>query len=105
MVYSYAISRFDRRFHIPNGSSAPGHYSGSRVMASAASSQRPNAGRLGHHASSSTLSIFHSLEINREIDVFGDAGGLDSPTSQRRMEREWERSALEEISKETIADA
>ncbi|KAK5998425.1 hypothetical protein PT974_00804 [Cladobotryum mycophilum] len=25
-VYSYALSRFDRRFHIPNGSSAPGHY-------------------------------------------------------------------------------
>ncbi|KAK0732976.1 hypothetical protein B0T26DRAFT_736087 [Lasiosphaeria miniovina] len=28
VVYTYAISRFDQRFHIPNGSSAPGHYSG-----------------------------------------------------------------------------
>ncbi|KAK3291501.1 uncharacterized protein B0H64DRAFT_469243 [Chaetomium fimeti] len=28
VVYSYAIFRFDRRFHVPEGSSAPGHYSG-----------------------------------------------------------------------------
>ncbi|KAK4204923.1 hypothetical protein QBC40DRAFT_74816 [Triangularia verruculosa] len=27
VVYIYAISRFDKRFHIPDGSSAPGHYS------------------------------------------------------------------------------
>ncbi|KAK1542045.1 hypothetical protein CPAR01_05432 [Colletotrichum paranaense] len=27
VVFTYALSRFDRRFHIPNGSSAPGHYS------------------------------------------------------------------------------
>ncbi|PNP38719.1 hypothetical protein TGAM01_v208677 [Trichoderma gamsii] len=26
VVYTYALSRFDKRFHIPNGSSAPGHY-------------------------------------------------------------------------------
>lgn len=105
MVYAYAVSRFDRRFHIPNGSSAPGHYSGSRVMASAASSQQPTARRMGHHASSSTLSIVHSLGINREADVFGDDSGLVSPTSQRRKESEWERAAVEEMNKETIGDA
>lgn len=27
VVYIYALSRFDKRFHIPDGSSAPGHYS------------------------------------------------------------------------------
>ncbi|KAK4148752.1 hypothetical protein C8A00DRAFT_47480 [Chaetomidium leptoderma] len=27
VVYTYALSRFDKRFHIPDGSSAPGHYS------------------------------------------------------------------------------
>ncbi|KAK4098387.1 hypothetical protein N658DRAFT_221798 [Parathielavia hyrcaniae] len=27
MVYSYAILRFDQRFHVPDGASAPGHYS------------------------------------------------------------------------------
>ncbi|KAL7921173.1 putative family C-likeG-protein-coupled receptor [Trichoderma austrokoningii] len=26
VVFTYALSRFDRRFHVPNGSSAPGHY-------------------------------------------------------------------------------
>jgi hypothetical protein len=29
VVYTYALSRFDRLFHVPDGSSAPGHYSGS----------------------------------------------------------------------------
>jgi hypothetical protein len=27
VVYIYTLSRFDKRFHIPDGSSAPGHYS------------------------------------------------------------------------------
>lgn len=27
MLYTYTLSRFDLRFHIPDGSSAPGHYS------------------------------------------------------------------------------
>ncbi|KAK0391118.1 hypothetical protein NLU13_0620 [Sarocladium strictum] len=27
VLYAYTLSRFDLRFHIPNGSSAPGHYS------------------------------------------------------------------------------
>ncbi|KAK3318635.1 hypothetical protein B0H66DRAFT_582246 [Apodospora peruviana] len=27
VVYIYALSRFDKRFHVPDGSSAPGHYS------------------------------------------------------------------------------
>jgi len=28
VVYAYAIARFDKRFHIPDGSSGPGHYNG-----------------------------------------------------------------------------
>ncbi len=28
VVYTYVIARFDRRFHVPNGASAPGDYSG-----------------------------------------------------------------------------
>lgn len=80
----------------------PGHYSGSRVMDSAASSQRPSIGRLGQHPSSST--IFRSLEINREVDVFGDDGSLASPTWQKQREIEWERSVLEEMSKQNITD-
>ncbi|KAK4126614.1 hypothetical protein N657DRAFT_689099 [Parathielavia appendiculata] len=29
VVFTYTVSRFDKRFHIPNGSRAPGHYSSS----------------------------------------------------------------------------
>ena len=29
VVWAYAVFRFDRRFYVPEGSSAPGHYSGS----------------------------------------------------------------------------
>jgi hypothetical protein len=32
VVFTYALSRFDRRFHIPDGSSGPGHYSGSASL-------------------------------------------------------------------------
>jgi hypothetical protein len=30
VVYIYTLSRFDTRFHVPDGSSAPGHYSCAR---------------------------------------------------------------------------
>lgn len=90
---------------MPNGSSAPGHYSGSKVEDPAVlSSQRPNAKRTGSHTQGSAASIFNSFEINREADVFGDDGSLPSPTSQRRMEVEWQRSVLEQINKETVKD-
>ncbi|KAK4448063.1 hypothetical protein QBC34DRAFT_439427 [Podospora aff. communis PSN243] len=36
VVYTYALSRFDRRFHVPDGSSAPGHYSCAEFGESAA---------------------------------------------------------------------
>lgn len=72
---------------------------------SAALSQRLNAKRVRSHTQGSAASIFNSLEINREADVFGDDGSLVSPTSQRRMEIEWQRSVLEEIKKETVTDA
>lgn len=104
MVYAYAVSRFDRRFHVPNGSSAPGHYSGSRVMESAATCRYSSDRPLVHYPSFSTLPIIHSLEINREADVFGDDGRLDSPTLQRRRQSEWERGALEELSRVFLAE-
>lgn len=90
---------------MPNGSSAPGHYSGSKMEDSAASFHRPNAKRVGSHTQGSVASNFNSLEINREADVFGDDGSMVSPTSQRRMEIEWQRSVLEEIRQETVTDA
>ncbi|KAH7165534.1 hypothetical protein EDB81DRAFT_256305 [Dactylonectria macrodidyma] len=49
VVYSYALSRFDRRFHIPNGSSGPGAYS-----------------------SDSTVSDDRIYRVNTESEVFGN---------------------------------
>lgn len=48
VVYSYALSRFDRRFHIPDGSSGPGAYS------------------------SSDSSNDRIYRVNTESEVFGD---------------------------------
>jgi hypothetical protein len=47
VVFTYAVSRFDRRFHVPDGSSAPGHYSagsavGARKTASVVDDERVN---------------------------------------------------------------
>ncbi|KPM39791.1 hypothetical protein AK830_g6785 [Neonectria ditissima] len=52
VVYSYALSRFDRRFHIPNGSSGPGAYS------SSADSANTND---------------NIYRVNTESEVFGDS--------------------------------
>ncbi|KAB5572571.1 hypothetical protein GE09DRAFT_1170662 [Coniochaeta sp. 2T2.1] len=52
VVFAYAVTRFDRRFHIPNGSYAPGHYAGGLVQ------------------SNNKLTLADC--INREAEVFGD---------------------------------
>ncbi|KAF3767766.1 hypothetical protein M406DRAFT_253186, partial [Cryphonectria parasitica EP155] len=91
VVYLYAISRFDRRFHVPNGSSAPGHYSGSKV------------GKDGRRASTGARSAAGgpSLEVNRESDVFGDD---EEPALQDRRQVEWEASALAELNKSAVIE-
>ncbi|CAN8102359.1 unnamed protein product [Discula destructiva] len=105
VVYAYTISRFDRRFHVPDGSAGPGHYGGQRVMddnnSDAFSQRRPSAGHRGYYASSVTLAMA-SFEVNREVDIFGDDGStvLDSPTMQQWRQSEWEASALEEMKRE-----
>jgi hypothetical protein len=80
VVYTYALARFDRRFHVPDGSSAPGHYA---------------AGS--------------SLPINREEDVFGDgdvtdAALTDSPDAAKDPEKQWEDAARREQSAEGSAN-
>jgi MFS family permease len=52
VVFVYAVTRFDRRFHVPNGSYAPGHYAGGL--------QR----------------LTFSDCINRETDLFGDVAEI-----------------------------
>jgi hypothetical protein len=77
VVYLYGLSRFDRRFHVPNGASAPGHYAAGQAL----------EGK-GH-----TLSD----RINAEADVFGDDGGEQVvEQNQENREREWEERARKE---------
>lgn len=87
VVYLYAISRFDRRFHIPNGSSGPGHYSGSPVKEDPVSTR-----------ASSTAGIAY-YQVNRESDVFGADWMDDRATMQRKWESDWEARALEELNR------
>lgn len=104
VVYLYAASRFDRRFHVPNGSNMPGNYSGTRVLDEkrarsppAGGSRRPSGGSRGSDGLSGQGSIGASYEVNREVDVFGDDGYEDSPEAERRRQSEWEARALEEL--------
>lgn len=85
VVYAYAIARFDRRFHVPDRSSGPGHYSGSRVESEKPEGWRPSSmGRA-------------SFEANRQGDVFD--GEADYSEMQSRRESEWEARATKELNK------
>ena len=72
VVYTYALSRFDRRFHIPDGSSAPGHYScaefGTAAGAAAAAA-----------AASGGSAVERRGRKKRAGGIFGDAGAAPSP--------------------------
>lgn len=92
VVYMYAISRFDRRFHVPDGSSGPGHYSGLRMVADPYTNY-VNGSRRASRASTA------ALEVNREADVFGDDGAEWDAALQRRRESDWETRAIEELNR------
>lgn len=90
VVYAYTVSRFDRRFHVPDGSSGPGHYSGVRVV-SRGKGKKDRGTALG------------DWEVNQERDVFGDEGkGDDSPEMNKTREHDWEARATEELDRGTI---
>ncbi|KAF5013677.1 hypothetical protein FDECE_334 [Fusarium decemcellulare] len=78
VVYLYALSRFDRRFHIPNGSHGPGAYSNS------VKSDQP------------------MYRVNTETEVFGEDERPEVLEQQRRQEREWEASHKSELDNETV---
>ncbi|CAK7211360.1 hypothetical protein SEUCBS140593_001151 [Sporothrix eucalyptigena] len=77
VVYTYTISRFDRRFHIPNGSSAPGHYAAGGAVANKEGTVAADGGEAGETAVSGAdgapLGRKTTLadRINNESDVFG----------------------------------
>ncbi|KAM7190019.1 Protein of unknown function (DUF3112) domain containing protein [Rhypophila sp. PSN 637] len=66
VVYIYALSRFDKRFHIPDGSSAPGHYSCSEDGRSPVRSGRTSvASSARHHGDGSVSGRRHSTAGQR----------------------------------------
>ncbi|CAM1511363.1 Fc.00g088760.m01.CDS01 [Cosmosporella sp. VM-42] len=81
VVFSYLTSRFDRRFHIPNGSSKAGDYSSSIDTA--------NSQKIANN-------------INTEEEVFGDSEPPRTAEQQRDQEQDWERNLKSELKKETV---
>lgn len=81
VVYSYAFSRFDKRFHIPNGSKGPGSYSSSIDTA---------------HSKNFTSNV------NTEEEVFGDDEPPRTAEQQQQQEQQWEDNLRTEIKKETV---
>ncbi|KAF7561769.1 hypothetical protein G7046_g2379 [Stylonectria norvegica] len=82
VVYSYAGSRFDRRFHIPDGSKAPGDYSSS--IDTARSHQMIN-------------------RLNTDEEVIGsDERPPMSGDALRQREQDWDSSLKSEINRETV---
>lgn len=96
VVYTYAVTRFDRRFHVPNGAFAPGHYNGMHVSVywnSGSMGSRRSSLQSGYRTPPRSMS---QIEVNREADVYGDD---EDPTEQRMRETEWEARAVEELNK------
>lgn len=79
VVFTYVTSRFDRRFHVPNGSSGPGDYSAGGAGASGGLQRRKS----------------FADRVNTEADVFG--ADTDETTVPEDREREWEERARKEL--------
>lgn len=80
VVFAYAVARFDRRFHVPNGSYAPGHYAGGQMQ-----------------------KLTFSDCINREADLFGDVAQVAQTTVMQttpeaaEAARQWTEKARREL--------
>lgn len=73
VVFGYAVMRFDRRFHVPNGSYAPGHYAGGLQRLT-----------------------FRDC-INREEDLFGDVAEMPVASTPAEESRQWAEKARREL--------
>ncbi|CAK7266180.1 hypothetical protein SEPCBS57363_001961 [Sporothrix epigloea] len=78
VVYTYTLSRFDRRFHIPNGSSAPGHYApGGAVAIKSDAAELADGGEsatvasIGANGTPLKRQTTIADHINNESDIFG----------------------------------
>jgi hypothetical protein len=84
VVYAYGLMRFDRRFHVPDGSSGPGHYNGTAKRTSTFSDR-----------------------INTEADAFGLSSGQEQ-RQQRQHDgeaREWDERAKTELEMQDRGEA
>ncbi|SCO85130.1 uncharacterized protein FRV6_09257 [Fusarium oxysporum] len=79
VVFSYTLSRFDRRFHIPDGSHAPGDYSGRN-----------------------TKTQERMYRVNTEEEVFGDDERPRTAEQRQQQQRNWEAGLKEELKEETV---
>ncbi|KAL6923761.1 hypothetical protein ACHAPO_007982 [Fusarium lateritium] len=79
VVFSYALSRFDRRFHIPDGSHAPGDYS---------TNKKPPQDPM--------------YRVNTEEEVFGNDERPRTAEQNQKMQRQWEANLEAEREKEAV---
>jgi uncharacterized protein DUF3112 len=81
VVYTYALMRFDHRFHVPDGSSGPGHYNGTAKQGSTFSDR-----------------------INTEAEAFGPSSGQEQ-RQQDREALEWDERAKRELEMQDRGEA
>ena len=109
VVYTYTISRFDKRFHVPNGSSAPGHYAAGGAVANKDGTKVSDSEK-GDSENDSTTFNGAALErpstladhINNEEDVFGSdtERPAGAPETEQSKEADWEARARAELRNE-----
>ncbi|OAA68392.1 hypothetical protein SPI_00587 [Niveomyces insectorum RCEF 264] len=99
VVYTYTIARFDKRFHVPNGASAPGHYAAGSGLAGMTDTTTGGGG----------LQRKPSLadRVNTEAEVFGAGNERDIPTNAAMEEKakDWDAQARDELQKEDDGEA
>lgn len=82
VVFTYTLARTDKRFHIPNGSSAPGHYMQGVSVA-------------GERAVGTKLS--EDMSHNTDEEIFGSTRRPATIQEQRVQEAAWEARAQREM--------
>lgn len=85
VVYTYALMRFDKRFHIPNGSSAPGHY---------ANGVPKEEGDI-------------AARVNSEAEAFGDSETMrgDGDGDETPVEQQWDGRKKDDLEKQSRGEA
>lgn len=102
VVYTYTLTRFDKRFHVPNGSSAPGHYAAGGAAVMKADAEKGDS-EADSTSGGAPLERRPTLidRINNESDVFGsDTERTAVPETEEAKEAAWENRARAELRNE-----